>query len=81
MTHYAVTPPPAAVQAVLKAWLESELRKISGALSEPLGFETLYAEPSRLYDGLTVLADGTTWNPGSGQGVYTYYASAWHKLG
>lgn len=40
-----------------------------------------HVEPTKLRDGLTVLADGTNWNPGSGQGVYTYYAGAWHKLG
>lgn len=39
------------------------------------------AEPTRLYEGLTVIADGTDWNPGAGQGVYTYYGAAWHKLG
>lgn len=43
--------------------------------------ETLHAAPAKLRDGLTVLADGTDWNPGGGQGVYTYYAGAWHKLG
>ena len=25
--------------------------------------------------------DGTAWNPGSGQGFYGYYGSAWHFLG
>ena len=37
--------------------------------------------PSKPVDGETRYADGTNWNPGSGEGVYTYYASAWHKLG
>lgn len=53
---------------------------INGAVTSTT-YATLYSEPSKLFDGLTVLADGTSWNPGSGQGVYTYYASAWHKLG
>lgn len=44
-------------------------------------FEELHAAPTKVYDGLTVFADGTDWNPGSGQGVYTYYNSAWNKLG
>ncbi len=39
------------------------------------------AEPARLYTGLTVLADGSDWDPGSGQGVYTYYNGTWNKLG
>jgi hypothetical protein len=41
----------------------------------------VYAVPQRVRDGMIVLADGTTWNPGSGGGFYGYYAGAWHKLG
>lgn len=40
-----------------------------------------HVEPAKLREGMTLLADGTDWNPGSGQGVYTYYAGAWNKLG
>ena len=36
---------------------------------------------SELVDGLIVYADGTSWDPGSGQGIYCYYGSAWNKLG
>lgn len=43
--------------------------------------QVLYAAPTRVSDGLTVLADGTTWNPGAGAGVYTYYGGAWNRLG
>lgn len=42
---------------------------------------TLHAEPTKLVEGMVVLADGTNWNPGSGAGVYAYYGSAWNKLG
>jgi len=31
--------------------------------------------------GMIVFADGTSWNPGSGQGIYAYYNSGWHSLG
>ena len=67
----------------LLAFLQRELQAIETALSTVLlrEIEFLHAAPARLRDGLTVGADGTDWNPGSGQGVYTYYASAWHKLG
>jgi len=41
----------------------------------------LHEEPNKLILGMTVLADGTDWNPGSGAGVYSYYGGAWHKLG
>lgn len=33
-----------------------------------------------LYDGVMVYADGTSWNPGSGEGLYAYYNAAWNKL-
>lgn len=65
-------------------WLMRELRAIQEAsvtAVDNITFKTLTAVPKKLYDGLTVLADGTSWNPGSGQGVYTYYGAAWHKLG
>jgi len=60
-----------------------EFQKISTAFNRGLAREVefLNKEPPRPYDGLTTGADGTNWNPGSGQGVYTYYAGAWHKLG
>jgi len=44
--------------------------------------EELTAAPptAEIYKGMVVLADGTTWNPGAGQGVYAYYNSQWNKL-
>lgn len=38
--------------------------------------QKLYAEPSPRFDGMIAFADGTTWNPGSGEGVYRYDASS-----
>ena len=45
--------------------------------------EELVAAPptNEIYKGMVVLADGTSWNPGAGQGVYAYYNSTWNKLG
>ena len=34
-------------------------------------------EPSKPRDGMTVYADGTNWNPGSGAGMYFYASGAW----
>lgn len=63
--------------------IEEELKKIEQALEgfDILQLVELHREPQRPRDGTTVLADGTDWNPGAGQGVYTFYANAWHKLG
>jgi hypothetical protein len=66
-----------------KNWSERELNQIARAFKEfsmPI-FAQLNNEPSRPRNGMTVYADGTNWNPGAGEGVYTYYAAAWHKLG
>lgn len=68
----------------LKRWLETELGRIQTdqqAAVDGVLLKKLYAAPKKIRDGLTVLADGTTWNPGGGQGVYTWYAGVWNKLG
>lgn len=40
-----------------------------------------YAAPSKLREGMIRFADGTTWDPGSGKGLYIYYDGNWNKLG
>ena len=62
----------------------TELRKIQEAMNgvvDGVVLNTLYAAPKKLRDGLVVKADGTTWNPGAGSGVYVYRDAAWHLLG
>lgn len=67
----------------LVGWVDRELSVVEQALREQdyIQLVELHVEPAKPRSGLTVLADGTDWNPGSGAGVYTYYGSAWHKLG
>lgn len=70
--------------AQLPGFLRQELQQLSQSIEAPdfvLSLATSHSPPAKLRDGMTVLADGTDWNPGSGAGVYTYYAAAWHKLG
>lgn len=66
-------------------WFAQEQANIAAALVNPevetLTFKTAYAAPGRIYPNITLAADGTTWNPGSGAGVYTWYAGSWKKLG
>ena len=67
----------------LAASVRAELGRLALEFAQPsdyLALKTLYAAPDRLIDGMVVKADGTTWNPGSGAGVYAYVASAWVKL-
>lgn len=68
----------------LSAYLGSELRRLAQSLNEPVAFaqiEMSYAAPAKVRDGMVVLADGTSWNPGSGAGFYGYRAGAWRFLG
>ena len=67
----------------LKQQLRQELDTIAREMSQPseyLALKTLYAEPKRIFDGMVILADGTTYDPGSGAGVYARIAGAWVKL-
>lgn len=65
-------------------WMARELRAIAEAIRAGNPFivlDTLYAEPKKLVEGLMVKADGATWNPGAGAGVYCYRSGAWTLLG
>lgn len=64
-------------------FLRIELGKIQSAINAIADgqFDVTTAVPVKPRDGMLRRADGTKWNPGSGQGVYCYYASAWHFLG
>ncbi len=68
----------------LKRWLADELRRIGTQLINPrvnsLQLETTGVEPSRPSNGMIVYADGTKWNPGSGEGFYGYENGSWVKL-
>ena len=52
----------------------AELLQISRAVENLLSqtYKKVYAEPEKPRDGMVVLADGTTWNPGRGEGLYRY---------
>lgn len=84
--NYERKAPPGGSEGEVKAlqdYIVRELEEIEKAFREQdfVVLSTRFVIPSVLVDGLTVLADGTSWDPGSGQGVYTYYNGAWHKLG
>lgn len=66
----------------LAYYLREELRAISRELSETTTLElrTRYVAPERPRDGMIVSADGTSWNPGAGVGIYAYLGGVWTKL-
>ena len=64
--------------------LNDELQRLARSFAEPTDFLSLgmlYAAPSKPRDGMIALADGSSWNPGSGAGYYGYRAGAWRFLG
>lgn len=70
--------------AEIPAWLSQELLNIQKALNGPFPFvqlQKLYVAPSKIFEGMVVLADGTRWNPGSGAGYYGYRDGSWKLLG
>lgn len=66
----------------LRLFVISEFEAIQRALNlfDSLRLKPRHKEPDRLVDGLVAYADGTDWNPGSGEGLYAYYGGGWNKL-
>lgn len=67
----------------LRQWLQQEVQNIAAALQdeqESARLKTLYAAPKRIYEGMLIKADGSTFNPGSGAGIYARVSNAWVKL-
>ncbi len=42
--------------------------------------KTHHVAPSKPREGHVYRADGTDWNPGSGEGIYEYDGTTWNKL-
>ena len=70
------------------SWMNSYFQIIAESFNRirnTFVFEPVNTEPARKYDGLTVFADGTNWNPGAGRGIYYWDSAsgasgAWLKL-
>ena len=63
--------------------MRTELDRLAQQLSQPSGYmalQTLYSAPPRTFEGMIIKADGTTWNPGGGAGVYVRIGTGWVKL-
>jgi hypothetical protein len=78
MSRYSPEPVPLD-SAELPSYFAREMAKLQAAFNDN-AIDYLNVAPDKPYDGLLVVADGTNWNPGSGQGVYCYYNSTWNKL-
>lgn len=68
----------------LPGFLTQEFLNLQKAWAEPadlLILDVLHAPPAKTLPGMIVIADGTDWNPGAGQGVYWYNGTLWKLLG
>lgn len=70
----------------IRRYLQLEFERIGGALESAFthdSFEMLNVEPGKMITGKAwvVYADGTNWDPGSGEGLYVKYGGTWRKLG
>lgn len=59
------------------AW-EAQVRRLNNP--SDVRFVVLTREPERPRRGQLVYADGTEWDPGSGEGVYAYNGTVWVPL-
>ena len=81
VTRYQPGPPPTKVED-LGIYLTNELNRLGEVVFNlsQLRLEETFAEPDKPRNGQLVYADGTSWNPGAGVGIYWYDGSSWTKL-
>lgn len=82
MPYSPQEPPMLETVSQLREWVRDELRSISREFSETLALElrTSFREPVKPRAGMIVHADGVSWDPGAGLGVYVYQGGAWVKI-
>lgn len=85
MSAFEPEPVPEEIEAIPE-YLMRMLRNIANiqrgiTYIDSLAFQVQHSEPHDLFTGLILYADGTDWNPGSGEGLYERTsAPAWVKL-
>ena len=64
-------------------YLKREYERISDALkkTDVFNFEAQFVAIPKPQEGDVAYADGVSWNPGAGVGLYQYRSAAWVKLG
>jgi hypothetical protein len=79
---YAPAPIPTDSQ-YLAQYIVNELGAIQAAINALAAghIDKSYAVPTKPREGDIRYADGSTWNPGSGAGIYYYNGSIWKLLG
>lgn len=61
------------VSTDLGPYVRNELERIAAEFAKPtITLPILYVQPAKPRDGLLAAADGVSWDPGSGRGLYRY---------
>lgn len=79
---YTPQPPGTAGGATVDQWAYREFQVLSQALNKPPGWylDVVTSPPTRPRDGLIAFADGVSWNPGEGKGLYVYTNGMWRPM-
>jgi len=66
----------------LGGYVVSELKRLGDILLNQslIRIDRIHTEPSKPRTGDIRYADGTDWNPGSGEGIYFYNGTSWVNL-
>lgn len=66
----------------LQAFLDREFKNISKAMdaAQTVTLDPQFVAPAKSEEGVVYYADGTSWNPGMGEGYYGYINGAYVKL-
>lgn len=65
-------------------WVDREFGNLESTLLRAidlLNCQPQFNAPDKPRDGDVRFADGTSWNPGGGEGLYVFYNNTWNKLG
>ncbi len=73
---------PPSDPAQLQRFLQEEFAKLASIMAlQAEGFDPVtYVAPAKPRKGMRRYADGTSWNPGAGEGLYTFDGVTWNKL-
>lgn len=82
-TIFYVPDPAPTDPSQIPMYLQNEYVKIQRAIEQLATghIDISYVAPTKPRDGDLRYADGTSWNPGSGKGLYIYKTNAWVLLG
>ena len=80
---YEPSNPPSEAPADIAAWALREFTELARQLNDGAQVfieQKSYSAPAKPRAGMLVNADGTSWHPGGGAGMYQYLGGAWVKL-